>query len=83
MEPDQKSPSAEPTLGQRITRQRRMIFLTQAQLAAHVGVTQSAVARWESDETIPSLRYRMPLAQALVISPHILYAGVEDEAVPA
>lgn len=63
----------ELSLGERIARQRRALYLTQAQLAARLGVTQSAVARWETDDTEPALRHRAALAECLVISPHLLY----------
>lgn len=72
MEPDQQSP-----LGQRIARQRRALFLTQEALAARLGVTQSAVARWETGASVPALRHRRQLAEALLIAPSLLF--VEDE----
>jgi transcriptional regulator with XRE-family HTH domain len=65
-------------LGQRIARQRRACFLTQEALAAKLGVTQSAVARWETGDSTPALRHRRALAEALVIAPSILF--VEDAA---
>jgi transcriptional regulator with XRE-family HTH domain len=65
-------------LGQRIARQRRAALLTQEALAKAVGVTQSAVARWETGESVPALRHRRQLAEALVIAPSILF--VEDAA---
>lgn len=65
------------TLGQRIRRHRRNLFLTQKQLAATVGVTQSAVAQWERDASIPSLRIRAALAGALATYPHVLFDDVE------
>lgn len=72
MDTDQQSP-----LGQRIALQRRAVFLTQAQLAKRLGVTQSAVARWETGDTEPALRHRLRIAQELMISPHILFAEGE------
>lgn len=69
------------SLGQRIARQRRAVFLTQAALAQRLGVTQSAVARWETDSSIPALRHRAQLAMELMISPHILFADVDNEVV--
>lgn len=41
--------------GQLIREGRRRAGLTQAALAARVGTTQSAVARWESGSAAPSL----------------------------
>lgn len=69
MEPDQQSP-----LGQRIAHQRRAVCLTQEQLAQRLGLTQGAIARWESGDTVPALRHRMRLAQELMISPLVLFA---------
>lgn len=57
------------------------MFLTQQQLADQLGIHQTAVARWETGETEPALRHRMALAQALIISPHILFAEDSAEAV--
>lgn len=74
MEPDQRSP-----LATRITSQRRAVFLTQEALAKAIGVTQSAVARWETGESEPALRHRRKLAETLMISPAILFAD-DDEA---
>lgn len=75
---------SEPqSLGQKIRRQRRALFLTQEDLAARLGVKQSNVSRWESDERTPALRHRAALAEALHIAPHILYEGIEDGEVAA
>jgi transcriptional regulator with XRE-family HTH domain len=72
--------AASETLGQRIRRQRRYLFLTQAVLADRLGVHQSNVARWENDESIPALRHRGRLAAELQIDPHILIEGVDEVA---
>lgn len=66
------------SFAKRLVRQRRAVYLTQAAVAAKLGVTQSAVARWESGKTVPALRHRLPLAQVLCISPHVLYEGVDE-----
>lgn len=73
METDRQS-----SLGQRIARQRRTVCLTQAQLAERLNITQGAVARWESDNTVPALRHRLRLCQELMISPVILFAEDDD-----
>lgn len=75
MEADQRSP-----LAVRIARQRRALFLTQEALAAAIGVTQSAVARWETGDVEPALRHRRALAEALMISPSILFAEDSEAA---
>ena len=65
-----------PTLGETIRRQRRLVLLTQSQLADALGLTQSAVARWESGETVPALSHRLRLAEVLCITPGALYGQV-------
>lgn len=72
MEADRKSPS----LGSKIRLQRRGLCLTQDQLADAVGVSQAAVARWESDSTVPHLRNRLAIGAALGVAPAILFAEV-------
>lgn len=61
------------TLGDLIRLQRIAACMTQAQLAAVVGVTQSAVAKWEKDEAAPALRHRRAIAQALGTSTSVLF----------
>ncbi len=51
-------------LHEHIRLQRIASCLTQAQLADVVGVTQSAVAKWESGEAVPALRHRKAIALA-------------------
>lgn len=64
-------------LGARIARQRRAVYLTQEQLAERIGVQQATISRWENGVSAPALRHRMPLAQALLISPHLLFGPEE------
>lgn len=45
---------ARHALGSRIRRARRLASLSQAQLAAKVGVQRSAVTHWESGDTAPT-----------------------------
>lgn len=65
------------TTGKRIRLQRRVRCLTQAQLADAVGVTQSAVARWEQDQAVPALRHRRLLAEVLEVAPAALFREYE------
>lgn len=65
------------SLGRRIYDQRRMLGMTQADLADACGVTQSAVAKWERNESEPNLRIRHTLAAQLHLYPHVLFAEVE------
>jgi ribosome-binding protein aMBF1 (putative translation factor) len=52
-------------LGRTVRALREQRGWSQAQLAAAAGMTQSAVARFESGGTVPSLRVLDRLAQAL------------------
>ena len=70
-----ESPSTN-TVGKRIRLQRRVRCLTQQQLAESIGVTQSAVARWEADEAEPALRHRKQLAEILDVSISVLFDEV-------
>lgn len=67
------TPTDRPPLAERILRQRRAAFLTQEALADVLGVTQPTVARWETGETVPSLRIRRQLADALNVAPAVLF----------
>lgn len=68
------------SLGRRIARQRRAVYMTQEQLAARLNVRQATISMWETGKTSPSLRHRLALAEALLINPHILFADTDDEA---
>ena len=51
------------TMSTRILRARRLVKLTQTQLAAKIGVHRSAVAQWEqSDGTSPSVHHLEQIA---------------------
>lgn len=47
---------------------RKMKKLTQEDIAAKVGVTRQAVAKWESGETVPDLDKSRRLAEVLEVS---------------
>ncbi len=73
--------SDHQSLGSRMKDQRRAIYMTQTQLAQRLNVRQSTISMWETNRVSPALRHRLPLAAALLISPHILFAEDQDEAV--
>lgn len=73
MEPERQS-----ALGLRIAAQRRNVYLTQKQLAERLAVRQSTVSRWETGDVVPALRHRLPLAEALLIAPHVLYSDIDE-----
>jgi len=61
---------------------RRVAGFSQEQLAEHLGVERSTVARWEAGETTPQPWLRPKLAEALSVSPaelHELLTDVDDE----
>lgn len=47
--------------------------LTQGDLAKLVGVTQQAIAKWESGDVDVSLKYVAPLARALGVSKELIF----------
>src|SRR5215472_13889582 len=53
---------------QRLVRRRRMLGLSQQQLAEHVGVDRSTVVRWERGESAPHPWHRPRMARALKIT---------------
>lgn len=63
------------TLGALIRERREHLGLTQENLAAEVGVTQSAVAFWESDHSRPGLDNLKILAKALRVTTSKLLAA--------
>ena len=60
-------------MGEKIKILREKAGLSQKQLAARLGIDQSAVARWESGENIPATNRIIPLAEALGCSPGDLF----------
>jgi transcriptional regulator with XRE-family HTH domain len=51
--------------GSNIERGRRLLGISQAELADAVGVWQSSVAKWESGENTPRDHHKIKIAQAL------------------
>ena len=52
-------------LGVKIERARKKLGMSQAELGQRVGVTQTAVCRWESGAKQPSLSNLLKLSKAL------------------
>ena len=67
------------TVGQRIREARKAANLTQESLGAAVGVTDSAVAQWESDKTTIRGPHLVAVSTAVGRSCHWLVTG-KDEA---
>lgn len=60
------------SLGQRIRASRESAGFTQENLAEAVGVSRTAVARWESDDIEPKLQNLISIAELLRVSTDFL-----------
>lgn len=66
------------SIGKLLRRRREELDLTQRQIASYVGVTESAVSRWESGEIDNMRRDRIAkLAEILEISPLVIMGAEE------
>ena len=65
-------------VGENLRRLRTLTALTQAQLAERAGLTESAVARAERDQTEPHMTTVRKLADALGVPPRELIEGSSD-----
>jgi transcriptional regulator with XRE-family HTH domain len=65
-------------VGENLRRLRTLNALTQAQLAERAGLTESAVARAERDQTEPHMTTVRKLADALGVPPRELIEGSSD-----
>jgi transcriptional regulator with XRE-family HTH domain len=65
-------------VGENLRRLRILNALTQAQLAERAGITESAVARAERDETEPHMTTVRKLADALGVHPRELIERSDD-----
>ena len=66
------------TIGENVKRLRDALGLTQVELAARVGVSQSMIAMIERGKRIPSVHALVTLAQALEVSVDALLGAAED-----
>lgn len=64
-------------LGHRIKERRRTLSVTQEQLASELGVSRTAVAKWESGEKEPTLQNLTKLCKILGCSSDYLL-GIEE-----
>ncbi len=65
-------------IGRRIAEARRNKGLSQAELAAVLGVSFQAVSRWERGESMPEIHRLLPLAGALEVSLEELLKETEE-----
>lgn len=66
------------TMGERITATRERAGLTPSALAREIGVTQSAVAQWETNETKPGLPNLLKFVDATGGSLDYILRGIEE-----
>ena len=64
--------AARGALGERLLLLRRRLGLSQAELAEHCGVSQSAVSAWELGKSEPQFLDIDPLCEALGVSYAVL-----------
>lgn len=64
------------TVGSRIKSRRRLLKLTQKDLAEWIGISASAVTQWENDVTNPSGENLLRLASHLQCDPQWILSGV-------
>ena len=62
-------------LGLKISYYRRLLGLTQAELATHIGVSDKAISKWETAKGLPDISLLEPLAGALGVSVAELLSG--------
>ena len=65
-------------VGKRIRQARVLAGLTQEQLAEKIGISRTAVVRWESAETEPTLEHLISLTELLHVSADYLL-GIDDD----
>ncbi|WP_065649037.1 MULTISPECIES: helix-turn-helix domain-containing protein [Pantoea] len=65
----------QETPGQRIRARRKILKLTQQQLAADVGVSHVAISQWEKNETLPRGEHLLRLAELLQCPAAWLFDG--------
>ena len=69
----------EMRLGRFIASRRKLMGLTQEELAEKIGVSKSAIAKWETEESTPDLEMSGRLASVLEVSLDDLVNAPEDE----
>lgn len=60
--------------GNAIRLQRKVIRMSQVELAGALGVTQSTVSRWENGEVAPTVENQLAIARVLRSDARILFA---------
>ncbi len=67
------------TIGNRITKYRKVKGMTQEELAGKLGVSSQAVSKWETDSSCPDISLLPQLCSVLGITTDELLTGKSDE----
>lgn len=67
------------SFGKYISRNRKNLGMTQEQLADKVGVSKSAIAKWETDGGLPDRDNLKRLAKCLNMTLELLHAVIEND----
>ncbi len=71
----------DTTMGQRITRQRKKLGLSQEQLGEQLGVSRQSISRWEADGAVPEIDKLVAMSKLFCVSVGWLL-GVEETEQP-
>lgn len=74
-----KNPFQKIDFGERLSRARIQLRLSQEALAEAVGTTARSISRWEHNQAIPQLYYREHLCKVLQTTPEVLFADENEE----
>lgn len=69
----------EAGIGRRLRSRRRLLGLTQKDVAASVGVTPQMVHKWETAQTTIYAAMVLELARALAVKPSYFYLDAEPQ----
>lgn len=69
----------ELSLGRFLARRRRMLGITQEKLAERLGVSKSAIAKWETDGGVPDRDNLKRLADVMSVSVDELHRRIDGD----
>ena len=70
----------KPGLGQFISTRRKLMGLTQEELAEKVGVSKSAIAKWETDGGLPDRDNLKRISETMKVSVDDLHRVIDSSA---
>lgn len=65
--------------GERLRKERRRRFLSQASLAEALGVSVPSISRWEREEAVPQAHYRLQLSRFFAIPPNEWFEDLDNQ----